>query len=86
MPEGWFADTTGEALEVYIGVHRNMPPGERLARVFELGQFQHSLQVANVRSSYPQASEEEVFLRVAARRWGRELMIQVYDWDPELHP
>ncbi len=63
-----------------------MSPGERLGRVFEPGQFQHSLQVANVRSSYRQASEEEVFLRVAARRLGRELMIQVYDWDPELHP
>ncbi len=86
MPEEWFADTTDEALEVYIGLHRDMSPSERLARVFELGQFQHSLQVANVRSTYPQASEEEVFLRVASRRLGRDLMIQVYNWDPELHP
>ena len=63
-----------------------MSPGERLGRVFELGQVQHSLQVATVRSSYPQASEEDVFLRVAARRLGREVMMQDYDWDPELHP
>ena len=82
----WLADTTAEALEVYIGLHRNLSPGERASRVFELGQFQHNLQEANVRASYPEASEEEVFLRVAARRLGRELMIQVYNWDPIAHP
>ena len=86
MPEKWFADTTDEALDVYIGLHRKMSPRERLARVFKLGQFQHSLQVANVRSSYPQASAKEVFLRVASRRLGRDLMIQVYNRDPELIP
>ena len=86
MPEKWFADTTDEALDVYIGLHRKMSPRERLARVFKLGQFQHSLQVANVRSSYPQASAKEVFLRVASRRLGRDLMIQVYNRDPELNP
>ncbi len=63
-----------------------MSPGQRLARVFELCEFQQSLQIANVRAMYPQAGEEEIFLRVAARRLGRELMIEVYAWDPALHP
>ena len=85
MPRQWFADTSAEALDVYIGLHRAMSPSQRLARVFELNQFQHALQLASVRSSYPEAGEEEVFLRVAARRLGRDLMIQVYNWDPDLH-
>jgi hypothetical protein len=35
---------------------------------------------------YPQASEREVFLRVAARRLDRDSMIRAYGWDPALHP
>ena len=53
MPEKWFADTPDEALDVYIGLHRKMSPSERLARGFELGQFQHSLQVATSGPAIP---------------------------------
>jgi hypothetical protein len=35
---------------------------------------------------YPDADEREVFLRVAARRLGRDLMIAACGWDPDLHP
>ena len=63
-----------------------MTPGERVARVFELCAFQQSLQEANVRSMYPGADDREVFLRVAARRLGRDLMIAAYGWDPDLQP
>ncbi len=86
MPAEWFADTDPKALEVYIKLHQQMTPGERAARIFELCAFQQSLQEASVRSMYPEADEREVFLRVAARRLGRDLMIKVYDWDPDLHP
>ena len=79
------ADTDPKALEVYIRLHREMTPAERLRRVFEMGELVQSLQTADVRKSYPNADEREVFLRVAARRLGRDLMIKAYDWDPELH-
>ena len=73
MPEEWLADTDPKAREVYLQIHRQMTQGERLARVFELCDFQQSLQIANVRASYPQADEREVFLRVAARRLAESL-------------
>ena len=63
-----------------------MTPADRLARMFELCEFQESLQTAGVRAMYPDATDEEVFLRVAARRLGRDLMVKVYNWDPVLHP
>ena len=63
-----------------------MTPGERVAHIFELTEFQDGLQKASVRSMYPDAGEHEVFLRVAARRLDRETMIKVYGWDPKLHP
>jgi len=86
MLAGWYEDTDPEALEVFLQLHRQMTPGQRVARVFELTAFQESLQRASVRAMYPQASEGEVFLRVAARRLDRETMLKVYGWDPELHP
>ncbi|MBM3739118.1 MAG: hypothetical protein FJW39_25365 [Acidobacteria bacterium] len=86
MAEPWFADTDPETLARFIQLHREMPPGQRVARVFELSEMQRSLQEANVRAMYPHASEREIFLRTAARRLSRELMIQVYGWDPAEHP
>ena len=86
MPGGWYDDTDPKALEVFIELHRRMTPGERTAKIFELAAFQENLQRSSVRSSYPDADEREVFLRVAARRLDREIMIKVYGWDPDLHP
>ena len=85
MPARWYEDTSPEALEVFIELHRKMTPGERVAHIFELTEFQDSLQQASVRSMYPDAGERGVFLRVAARRLDRETMIKVYGWDPLLH-
>ncbi len=86
MPDGWFDDTDPQALEFFIDLHRNMTPGQRVARVFELAEMQEGLQRASVKSMYPNADEREIFLRLAARRLDRETMIRVYGWDPDLHP
>lgn len=85
MPGGWYDDTDPKTLEVFLQLHRNMTPGERVARVFEMTAFQDGLQRASVRSMYPEAGEREIFLRVAARRLDRETMIRAYGWDPLQH-
>ena len=85
MPGRWYEDTDPKALDVFLRLHREMTPGERAARIFEMAAFQENLQRASVRSMYPGAGEREVFLRVAARRLDRQTMIQVYGWDPALH-
>jgi hypothetical protein len=86
MPAGWYDDTDPQAFEVFLQLHREMTPGQRIAKVFELIAFQESLQQSSVRSMYPNAGEREVFLRVAARRLDRETMIRVYGWNPDEHP
>ena len=86
MPARWYEDTDPKALEVFIELHRKMPPGEKVAQIFEMAEFSEGLQRGSVRSMYPDADEREVFLRVAARRLDRETMIKVYGWDPLLHP
>lgn len=86
MPARWYEDTSPEALEVFLRLHREMTPGQRVAHIFEMSAFSEGLQRSSVRSMYPDANEREVCLRVAARRLDRETMIKVYGWDPELHP
>jgi hypothetical protein len=80
-----FTDTDPRALEVWLEVLRGMTPGERLGATFKASEFVLQSWVSEIRSSFPDAEEAEVRLRVAARHLPRELMIQVYEWDPALH-
>lgn len=86
MPAEWYEDTDPKALEVFLELYRRMTPGERVARIFEMVEFQEGLQRSSVRSMYPAADEREIFLRLAARRLDRDTMIRVYGWDPDQHP
>jgi hypothetical protein len=83
MVPAWYEDTDPKALKVLIELHRRMTEGERLARLFEMCEFQESLQRASVRVMYPKADEREIFLRVAERRLGAELTRKAYNWPPE---
>lgn len=78
-----FEDTSPEALAVWMDLHRKMPIGDKLLAVFSANEFLDQVTRAGVKLQYPNASEREVFLRAAARRLGRDLMIRVYGWDPE---
>lgn len=83
MVPAWYEDTDPKALKVFIELHRRMTEGERLARMFEMCEFQEALQTASVRSMYPEADARELFLRVAERRLGPELTRKAYGWSSE---
>lgn len=82
----WYEDTDAKAFEVYTQMHRDMPLGQKLGRVFELAEIGAGLVRDRIRRQYPKASEREVFLRIASTRLDRKSMIDVYGWDPELNP
>ena len=79
-----WSDTSPQAMEVFVELHRRMTPGQKLTRVFELIDLVYGLSLADVRRCYPEASEREVFLRWVARRLHREWMLRVYGWQPSL--
>jgi len=79
-----FTDTDPRAMEVWLELLRHKPPGERLATTLGLADLALKMAEAGVRKMHPQASDREVFLRVAARHLPRELMIRAYSWDPEI--
>lgn len=70
-------------MEVWLDLMRRTPAGEKLARSLDLSNLALKLSEAGVRLAHPSADEREVFLRAAARRLPRDLMIRVYGWDPE---
>jgi hypothetical protein len=78
-----FTDTTPEAMAAWLEILRRADPGEKLAMALDLSNLALSLSEGGVRLQHPSADEREVFLRAAARRIPRELMIRAYGWDPE---
>jgi hypothetical protein len=78
-----FADTAPRAMEVWLEVLRKKTPGERIASAFELTDFALRMAESGIRVRHPMASEREIFLRAAALRLPRDLMIRAYGWDPE---
>jgi len=77
-----WSDTSPEALRVFIDLHRQMPAGDKAARVLDLTAMLYHLSLEDVRRCYPKASDHEVFLRMAARRLGPDLMLRAYGWRP----
>jgi hypothetical protein len=78
-------DTNPRALEVFFELQRRRTVAEKLRDVFELSEWMIRNAEAGVRLRYPQAAEREVFLRAAALRLPRDLMIKAYGWDPLAH-
>ena len=81
-----FTDTDPRVMEVWLGVLREKTPGERMSIAFDLTDFALRMAETGVRANHPQASEREIFLRCAALRIPRDLMIRAYGWDPEATP
>jgi hypothetical protein len=79
----WMSDTSPEAFAKMVELQRAMTPDRKLHLTFEASEMLMKLAEKDVRRQYPEAGEREIFLRTAARRLGRDLMIQVYGWDPE---
>jgi len=79
---GEFSDTDPRAREVWLEVLRSKTPGERIEIAFQLTDFALQMAESGVRERYPEASEREIFLRCAALRIPRDLMIRAYGWDP----
>ncbi len=81
-----FSDTAPRVMKVWDDILRAKTGSERLQICFQLTELALKMTEAGVRERYPQASEREIFLRCAALRIPRDLMIRAYGWDPEEHP
>lgn len=76
-------DNDPEARRALFEKVRQMPMWERAARWNELTQARRELILSDLRKQYPQADEQELRKRFAARVLPREIVIRMFDWDPE---
>ena len=70
-------------MAIRLAALRARTHGERLLMVFEMTEFAVKMSEAGLRVRHPEASEREIFLRSAALRLPRDLMIRAYGCDPE---
>lgn len=77
---------TSEAVDrLLMERYRRMSPNDKLRMVTELNQTVEAVALAGLRQRYPDASERELRLRLAAIRYGRELVLKAFGWDPDEH-
>lgn len=75
---------TSEAVDrLLMERYRKMTPSDKLRMVTELNQTVEAMALAGLRQRYPDAPERELRLRLAAIRYGRELVIKAFGWDPD---
>ena len=77
-------DTSPEAEAVLIELYRRMTPAEKARRIAQGMQALEEMQRARIRAEYGVRPESEVFLRLAALRLPREMMVEIWGWDPEV--
>ncbi len=76
-------DTPFAIEQLLIAAWRRMEPWEKAARLVQCCSALERLELAGLRRRHPDACEEELRLRSAARRLGRETVAAVYGWDPD---
>jgi len=78
-------ETSAAARSVQVELLRRMSPMERLRRMTELTLAVQQIAFAELRRRHPQAPDDELWLRLAVRRLGRDVVRTVYgrDLDPE---
>lgn len=74
------ADTEPETLRVYLDLNHSMSPQQKLDVIFEMWEMMSATLATQERAHRPNASDREIFLRVAARTLGPELVSKAYGW------
>ena len=84
MYEPQSPDTDEKADRVQFDILRQMSPLERLALMRELTRSAQRLAFTGLRLQYPNASDDEIWLRLAARRLGDETVWKIYGWRADM--
>jgi hypothetical protein len=76
------ADTREEVERRMFERYRQMTPAQKVQMMSVINAAVDAFELAGLRRKYPDDTERELRLRLAARRYGRELVIKAFGWDP----
>ena len=77
-------DTSRAAEEFLFNAYRRMKPAEKIRIIGDLNRTMDEIARIAIRKQHPNATKREVALRLAARKYGRELMVKAFGWDPDV--
>lgn len=75
-------DTSLAAESVLIEHYRGLEVHERIAIAMDLTRMADEIALEGIRERHPDATEREQKLRLAALKYGRELVLKAFGWDP----
>lgn len=73
-------DTDSEAHRRQLAAYRGMDPARKMAIVMQLTAMADAFALAGLRASHPDATAEELRLRLLVRKHGPALVKAVYGW------
>ena len=82
--EPLFSDTDKKAERILVELARATPVWGKIQQVADATEASRAFALAGIKSRHPEASQEELKLRLAALALDRDTMIRVYGWDPEV--
>ncbi len=62
--------------------YRRLEVHEKVAIMMDLARLADDAALVGIRERHPAASEREQRLRLAALKYGRDLMVKAFGWDP----
>lgn len=78
-----FEDTSPDAEAFLIEGLRKMSPADKLEQVRQLSLSVQQIALLRIREEYPHESPEQWRLRLASLWLDRDVMREVFGWDPE---
>ena len=78
-----FLDTSPRVEARLVEGYRRMSPRAKLERVREITRATQQLALLRLRARYPQATERELQLRLAALWLDGDVLRRVFGWDPD---
>lgn len=76
-----YRDTPREVIERQFEMLRRMSGEERLELSRQLTLAVQELAFVGMRQRFPDATDDEIWLRLAAQRLGRDVVLKVYGFD-----
>jgi hypothetical protein len=77
-------DTAPAAHAIQLALLRRLSPGQRMAMTARIRVGAETMAEARLRATYPDDDDRRIRLRIAALRYGDDLMRRVFGWDPEI--
>jgi hypothetical protein len=75
-------DTSLEVEELLLQRYREMEVHEKVALILDLSRLSEDAALVGIRERYPDEPEQRHRLRLAALKYGRELVLEAFGWDP----